>query len=136
MPLKETNWDDAIFTRQYIDKIYPDGKFIPKMNITNGFTKGHHIRIKDYINHISSYEPYLLELKTYIFTFKRSLLVAAKERLFKHKYSEENGHLPFVSIHVRLTDYYTVLKEQDLPIISDKYFSRSMKYFAQKYKVN
>ena len=121
LPLKETNWDDDIFTRHYIDKIYPDGNFTPKMNITKGFTQGHHLRTKDYINHISSYEPYLPELKKYIFTFKRSLLMAAKERLIKHKYSEENGHSPFVSIHVRLTDYYTVLNEQNLPIISDKY---------------
>ena len=135
MPLKETNWDDDIFTRHYLDKIYTTKRFIPKMNITEGFTRGHHLKMKKYINHISSYEPYLSELKRYIFTFKSSLLVAAKQKLSKHHYSEHNGEITFVSIHVRLTDYHTVLEEQNLPTISKKYFRRAMKHFTQKYKV-
>ena len=39
----------------------------------------------------------------------------------------------FVSIHVRLTDYHTVL--DDLPGISKNYFTRSMTYFSEKYEV-
>ena len=132
MPLEETNWDNEIFTQQCIDEIYPY-KFIPEMEITKGFTKGHHLRTKRYINHISSYAPYLSELKKYVFTFKRDLLMAAKEKMAKYMHSEENSHSTFVSIHVRGSDYKKALG--GLPAISDKYFSSAMKYFAKKYKV-
>ena len=129
MPLKETNWDDDLFG-PYISKIYSKTTFIPKMNITR-YTKGHYLRMKKYINHITSYEPYLPELKKYVFNFKSSLLLAAKERL--DTYGFKKNDTTFVSIHVRLTDYHTVL--DDLPGISKNYFTRSMTYFSEKYEV-
>ena len=132
MPLKETNWDDAIFTKYYIGKIYKNTTFIPKMKITE-LTKGHHLQFKKYINHITSYIPYLSELKRYLFKIKPSLMEGAKDRLNKHGYNKKIS--TFVSIHVRLTDYHTVLEEDNLPGISKMYFTRAMKYFSQKYRV-
>ena len=132
MPLKETNWDDAIFTKYYIEKIYKNTTFIPKMKITE-LTKGHHLQFKKYINHITSYIPYLSELKRYLFKIKPSLMEGAKDRLNKHGYNKKIS--TFVSIHVRLTDYHTVLEEENLPGISKMYFTRAMKYFSQKYRV-
>ena len=134
MPLKETNWDDAIFTKYYIDKIYKNETFIPKMKITE-LTKGHHLQFKKYINHISSYVPYLSELKRYLFKIKPSLIEGAKDRL--NKYGYESKASTFVSIHVRLTDYFKgALKQDNLPPISKMYFTKTMQYFSQKYKVS
>ena len=132
MPLKETNWDDAIFTKYYIDKIYTNETFIPRMKVTE-VTKGYHLQFKKYINHISSFYPYLSELKRYLFKIKPSLLEGAKARLDKYGYDSKSS--TFVSIHVRLTDYYTVLKETNSPGVSKMYFTKAMKYFSQKYKV-
>ena len=137
MPLKETNWDDDIFTKHNIDKIYRNTTFIPKMKITE-LTKGHHLQFKKYINHITSYMPYLSELKRYLFKIKPSLMEAAKDRLNQHGYKDHkqpDTTSTFVSIHVRLTDYHTVLEEDNLPGISKMYFTRAMKYFSQRYKV-
>ena len=135
MPLKETNWDNELFG-PYIDTIYKKMEipFKPKMNVTV-LTKGYHLRMKTYINHISSYTPYIPELKEYLFKFKHPIMAAAKEKLSRYGYDQMNGSSAvFISIHVRLTDYKTVLK--DLQTISKNYFSRAMQYFNAKYKVS
>ena len=120
MPLNELYWDGDVFPSHE-----------QKIQINN-YTTGQYLQIKPYINHISSYEPYLPELKKHIFRFKTSFLSAAKEKLSKYGYKNKNSI--FVSIHVRLTDYHTVLG--DLPGISKEYFSRAMGYFSQKYEVS
>ena len=135
MPLKETNWDNDLFG-PYIDTIYKKMEipFKPKMNVTV-LTKGYHLRMKTYINHISSYTPYIPELKEYLFKFKHPIMAAAKEKLSRYGYDQMNGSSNvFISIHVRLTDYKTVLK--DLQTISKSYFSRAMQYFNAKYRVS
>ena len=134
MPLKETNWDNELFG-PYIDTIYKKMEipFKPKMNVTV-LTKGYHLRMKTYINHISSYAPYIPELKEYLFKFKHPTMSAAKEKLSRYGYDQMNSNSTvFISIHVRLTDYKTVLK--DLQTIPKSYFTRAMNYFYAKYKV-
>ena len=104
---------------------------VGKIDITKR-TNGHYLRFKDYINHITSYEPYVPELKRYIFKFKTFYVSKARNKLSAYGYRP--NETTFVSIHVRLTDYHTVLK--GLSIISKQYFSRAMEYFATKYTVS
>ena len=91
MPLKETNWDNELFG-PYIDTIYKKMEipFKPKMNVTV-LTKGYHLRMKTYINHISSYAPYIPELKEYLFKFKHPTMAAAKEKLRRDMEQRKGG---------------------------------------------
>ena len=120
MPNNETKWDGDLFSLRN-----------PTNNITN-YIKGHYLQFKDYINHISSYVPYVPELKQHMFRLKSSYLTAAKDKLSQYGYN--NNHSTFVSIHVRLTDYHNALG--DLSTISKNYFTRSMGYFHDKYSVS
>ena len=121
MPDNEQYWDGDVF-REHKQQIQ-----------INNYINGHYLQIRHYINHISSYEPYLPEMKKYVFRFKSSFLSAAKEKLSEFGYN--NNHSKFVSIHVRLTDY-TKKVLGGSPIISKNYLSRSMKYFSKKYEVS
>ena len=70
-----------------------------------------------------------------VFLVAASFRNAAKEKLSRYGYDQMNSNSTvFISIHVRLTDYKTVLK--DLQTIPKRYFTRAMKYFYEKYKVS
>ena len=131
VPLNELKWDETL--KEQAKKHTWNKKWTAdKINITK-LTHGHYLRFKDYINHITSYAPYVPELKRYIFKFKRFYVSEARKNLSVYGYGRNDG-TAFVSIHVRLTDYHTALK--GLSIISKQYFSRAMEYFATKYTVS
>ena len=152
MPLRDENWDNELPTKkpinvQWIKKQQTQLRKKCKrknkrwcqeaslwylmVNIQEHST-GHYLRFKDYINDITSFEPYLSELKTYIFRFKD--LYASKARTRLSQYGYRKNQTTFVSVHVRLTDYHTVL--DGLSPISEEYFTRSMEHLASKYHVS
>ena len=151
MPAVEENWDVALFSKKQIElrrnvyeekdtksgmkknrwKRWVSFKRKSKIDIKK-YSTGHYLRFKAHINHITSYEPYVPELKRYILTFKSFYVSKAITKLSEYRYGQ--NQTTFVSIHVRLTDYHTVL--QGLPIISEQYLSRAMEYFNKKYTVS
>ena len=96
------------------------------------YTTGRYLKFKEWENNMISYVPYIHELKKYIFKFKEEYVSKAINILSNYGY--KNYKRTFVSIHARLTDYRSVLN--GLPPINEKYFSRAMDYFFEKYSVS
>ena len=96
------------------------------------YTTGRYLKFKEWENNMASYVPYINELKKYIFKFKEEYVSKAINILSNYGY--KNYKRTFVSIHARLTDYRSVLN--GLQPINEKYFSRAMEYFSEKYGVS
>ena len=126
MPLRESNWDSGLYDMRLAKK------WMKVVDVYH-YTTNHYLKFKPYINHISSYAPYLNELKTHLFCFRKSHSSEAHTILHQYGYNTKPSSRIFISIHVRLTDYITVL--EGLPRISKKYFTKAMEYFTNRYKV-
>ena len=96
--------------------------------------KGHYIKVSKYVDDIKGYYPYIKELKSKVFRFKKKDIDNATHILAQ--YHPENHTM--VSIHIRLTDFKSHLSKlfHIENYMSNGYFKRAMNYFVDKYKVS
>ena len=102
------------------------------------------MKLGPYINDIQGYYPFVGELKSSIFKFKKDDMRYANTiyQSIKNTYSATkkhkiNGNITMVSIHVRLTDFAHHLKVLfNMTFISNEFLTEAMTYYNKKYQVS
>ena len=96
----------------------------------------HYVRLETYVCDIKGFLPYIDQLKTEIFRFKKDTMKAAKIIVRKLRAMASFKKPIFVSIHIRLTDMGQHLVNFNVSLASIKYFTSAMEYMKTKYGNN
>ena len=105
---------------------------------------GKYVKLGWYVNDVKGFYPYVEELKKSIFSFKKEDIETANTifQSFRNTYRNTNklsltANITMVSIHVRLTDFDYHLKVLfNMTVIANRFLTKAMEYYKDKYEVS